>query len=608
MHNKFKEKKPEDTIHMIMSLLYKAGIFTTYQFSKEDVPGLLSNHVNVDGTLIGTNGKGTNKVFAMASAYGELMERLQNRMFYTGILSDKLYNEFPFCVSKDEKRISIEDLIKENNAFLKYFFERTQCKNYFDKYVKMNSWMNLYGENNPENVSLPFYSLNENKVVYLPYVLYRQLYGSNGMCAGNTPEEAMVQGLSEIYERYVMKYILSHSITPPTIPEDEISSYVDIVDILNRIKKKGDYEIKIKDLSLNKGYPVVGTLIIDKNTGSFGFRIASHPSLQVAIERTLTEAMQGRTLQNFVGTTKIGTPQEAADQSNIANIFKTGEGYFRAELFYNTPSYSHTLWKDVQGYENKNLLLNMVKPLIESGYDILIRDRSITGFPSFHLIVPGISEMYDCSELRRKELITSKTVALRATHYNERNPEDIKRQIRYIEYARVNVGSDNFASIFGRPFKNDFYGGRFTLLIYLAGLYYMDNRVEKTKEILHSVFKQLKISCLNNEQHFQKEIKATLEYLNLKEISQVKAFSVMNEIFGEELAKKIENIWNDNNTVLEKLYPELIQMKCWDCKNCLLHKRGICTYLKLAEVYKKLAKVESESNIYQDNIGRYFVK
>ena len=113
---------------------------------------------------------------------------------------------------------------------------------------------------------------------------------------------------------------------------------------------------------------------------------------------------------------------------------------------------------------------------------------------------------------------------------------------------------------------------------------------------------------MNNEQHFQKEIKATLEYLNLKEISQVKAFSVMNEIFGEELAKKIENIWNDNNTVLEKLYPELIQMKCWDCKNCLLHKRGICTYLKLAEVYKKLAKVESESNIYQDNIGRYFVK
>lgn len=128
MHNKYKEKKPEDTIHAIMSLLYKAGIFTTYQFSDEDVPGLLSNHVNVEGTLIGTNGKGTDKVFAMASAYGELMERLQNRMFYTGVLSDELYNEFSFCVSKDEKRVSIEDLIKENNTFLRYFLKGRSVK------------------------------------------------------------------------------------------------------------------------------------------------------------------------------------------------------------------------------------------------------------------------------------------------------------------------------------------------------------------------------------------------------------------------------------------------------------------------------------------------
>ena len=50
---------------------------------------------------------------------------------------------------------------------------------------------------------LPFTRQSDGETVYIPMNIVGNLYVSNGMSAGNTPNEARVQGLSEVFERHI---------------------------------------------------------------------------------------------------------------------------------------------------------------------------------------------------------------------------------------------------------------------------------------------------------------------------------------------------------------------------------------------------------------------
>ncbi len=52
-------------------------------------------------------------------------------------------------------------------------------------------------------VALPYVRQSDQKTIYIPQAIINNLYVSNGMSAGNTQNEARVQGLSEVFERYV---------------------------------------------------------------------------------------------------------------------------------------------------------------------------------------------------------------------------------------------------------------------------------------------------------------------------------------------------------------------------------------------------------------------
>lgn len=64
-------------------------------------------------------------------------------------------------------------------------------------------------------------------------------YGSNGMSAGNTREEALVQGMSEVVERYVQKRIFSDRPALPDIPEDYLRRFEDIYGMYCAIRESG---------------------------------------------------------------------------------------------------------------------------------------------------------------------------------------------------------------------------------------------------------------------------------------------------------------------------------------------------------------------------------
>ena len=45
--------------------------------------------------------------------------------------------------------------------------------------------------------------MKNKDIEYIPDRLFSYLFDTNGMCAGNSKEEALIEGLSEILERYV---------------------------------------------------------------------------------------------------------------------------------------------------------------------------------------------------------------------------------------------------------------------------------------------------------------------------------------------------------------------------------------------------------------------
>jgi len=80
MFGNHKDRNPLDTIRQIRACLDKISIFTTESKWNSFSNNLHSVRLDiVDLPSVGQNGKGVTKEFALASAYGELMERLQNQ-------------------------------------------------------------------------------------------------------------------------------------------------------------------------------------------------------------------------------------------------------------------------------------------------------------------------------------------------------------------------------------------------------------------------------------------------------------------------------------------------------------------------------------------------
>ena len=73
----FKDRNPLDTVETIQGILRSNGIETKEFWRQTGVPYCHALTVQIVGTSFSTNGKGLNPEFARASAYGELMERLQ---------------------------------------------------------------------------------------------------------------------------------------------------------------------------------------------------------------------------------------------------------------------------------------------------------------------------------------------------------------------------------------------------------------------------------------------------------------------------------------------------------------------------------------------------
>ena len=556
-NRRYKEVSPEETVEKLKGLLKKLGIEVEEKWIDESSVGTYSLRICIKDTNIGQNGKGMTREFAMASGYAEFFERFQNGMFRFRI--EKPTKEIPFSYAPDEKILSVEELMKDTNSFLKNIVlenkKESTTKEQQIEYI--NHVLNRDSSIVPKEnyLSLPYYSIKNDKIEYIPERLFSYTCNTNGMCAGNSREEALIEGLSEIYERYVGIKIFKEKVALPEIPESYLDKFPKVKNMVQKLKKNDKYYFRLVDCSFGGKYPVAGLYIIEKNTGRFGFKLGAHPDYGIAMERCFTEASQGRDIYEYAQTCLFDFYD--GEDSKRRNFTEFIFGDFSAvpyQIIGDKLDYEFTEMPDISELDNKEILKGMVKSILADGKDILIRDVTCLGFPTLRIVIPGMSEIsFDNTATYFNIFVTMQSLMQDLKNINKSNLKDvinimetITNEIGYSELTPIISLKDN-SLLPGASIGSE---GKYLLAI----LYIMDKQYNKAAKLLEDL--SFLTDNISKNQMEKIMIKAVYYYASamdkLKDHNE--SMKYINLLFDKEIAEGIDNSFKDEENILINHY------------------------------------------------------
>lgn len=374
---RYKAAAPEETVARIRGILDRHGIPLTCT-PKGDGDMFCSYRAAITRTedeSIGTNGKGMTPAYAMASAYAEMMERFQNRVV---IYPHPVWLETP-CMYFPDEEVKVLDGADTEELVRRYMPRAFPASGIAPTLFDCRF--------------LPFYHVNDGEVAELPYSLVRWINGSNGMAAGNIPQEALIQGFNEIFERYALQEMYLRRLTPPDVPMTRFEG-TEIAANLERMKKEYGYDYRVKDCSLGEGFPVIALMVYNPDHSKYIIHYGADLNPRVALERCFTEVFQGHTGK----TLSFENEMNSCEKLDLFNEFKRsliyGRGRMPQEFFGSEPSYEYDSQRNIpEGRDFDEDLANIIGWLKSRGYDIYVRDNSFLGFPTYHICIPGMSDI-----------------------------------------------------------------------------------------------------------------------------------------------------------------------------------------------------------------------
>jgi len=386
----------EQTITNMTVLLASLGIKIEIASWRNIVPNVWSVHIrDAASPMCFTNGKGSTKDSALCSALGEYIERISCNYFYNDHYLGEEVAKSKFVHYPDEKwyqpgpNDALPTGILDIHC-LKIYDPDSELK--ASHLIDTNSGMSKRGI-----CALPFERQSDKKTVHFPVSLIGNLFVSNGMSAGNTIYEAKVQCLSEIFERAVKKKIIEEEIVLPDVPKNILAKYPKILDGICELEKKG-FPVLIKDASLGGKFPVMCVTLMNPKTGGVFASFGAHPKFEVALERSLTELLQGR---SFEGLNDVPLPtfssQAVTEPNNFVEHFIDSTGVISWKFFSDKNNFEFCEW-DFSGTteEETCYLMKILQDLDKEVYVAIYEDF---GAKACRILVPGYSEIYSTEDL-----------------------------------------------------------------------------------------------------------------------------------------------------------------------------------------------------------------
>ncbi len=333
----------EQTIANMSGILAGLGIKIEIASWRNIVPNVWSLHIrDAHSPMCYTNGKGATKESALASALGEYIERLNCNYLYGSAFFGAEIAAAEFVHYPNERwfKAGPEDTLPPEilDAY---------CLDIYDPDGELRG-SHLYDTNSGNEqrgiCALPYVRQSDGEVVYFPSNLIENLFVSNGMSAGNTLAEAQVQCLSEIFERAVKREILEGEIALPDVPDEVLEKYPGILAGIRGLEEQG-FPVLVKDASLGGTYPVMCVTLMNPRTGGVFASFGAHPRFEVALERSLTELLQGR---SFEGLNDLPRPTFAsevvAEPDNTVEHFIDSSGVVSWRFFSAKADFEFVEW------------------------------------------------------------------------------------------------------------------------------------------------------------------------------------------------------------------------------------------------------------------------
>jgi len=392
---KGKDSALEDSISSMMDKLQNIGISVEQVSWLNPVPNVFSVHIkDIDCGLMFTNGKGSTEKSCLASALGEYFERLSCNYFFADFYLGQKIAESDFVHYPDERWIDRNDSHFRDTVLsdkLWSFYDPGQQLSATDLF-ELNSGAGERGV-----CCLPYTRQSDKESVLFPVNIIANCYVSNGMSAGNTQNEARVQALSEIFERYVKNKIIAEGICLPDIPDEIIQRFPTIAESIHSLESHG-YHLRVSDASLGGKYPVIAVTLINPGNATVFASFGAHPCFEVALERTVTELLQGRGLDQLDGFQSPSLDlDEVADPHNLETHFIDSSGLMAYQFFNKDPDYSFVDWDfDADTGQEYSTLESIIHQL---DFDIYISDYQHLNVYSCRVLVPGMSEIYPVDDL-----------------------------------------------------------------------------------------------------------------------------------------------------------------------------------------------------------------
>lgn len=392
-----KDAALEESIEKFQQKLTALGFNIEEASWLNPVPNVWSVHIrDKDCPQCFSNGKGASKKAALASALGEYFERLSTNYFWTDFyLGQDIAND-DFVHYPNEKWFPIED-----EALLPQGILDDRLFEHFDPNQELTPELlvDLQSGNYERGiVALPYVRQSDQQTVYIPQSIISNLYVSNGMSAGNSQFEARVQGLSEVFERYVKNKIIAEAISLPLIPQEVMARYPSIQAAIDKLEQEG-FPILAYDASLGGKYPVICVILLNPTNGTCFASFGAHPKFQVALERTVTELLQGRSLKDLdVFSPPSFNNDDVAEHANLETHFIDSSGLISWDLFKDTPDYDFVDW-NFSGKDTHEEYANLMAIFRAEKKDVYIMDYNHLGVYACRIIVPGMSDIYPADDL-----------------------------------------------------------------------------------------------------------------------------------------------------------------------------------------------------------------
>jgi ribosomal protein S12 methylthiotransferase accessory factor len=391
-----KDASLEATIARLQGLLSALNFKTEEQSWLNPVEGVWSVHLrDADCPLIYTNGKGATELAARASALGEFFERLACNYFWSHYYFGEAHANAPFTHFPEEKWFELDGEWEWPEGML-----TPELQDFYDpeREIDPETLVELNSGNLERGIcTLPFKRQSDGETVYFPINIISNLYVSNGMAAGNTVAEARTQGLSEILERHVKFRVIREGMCLPEVPEAVMARYPQIAAGIRGLRAAG-FGILVRDASLGGVFPVVNvTLLNPRDQGCF-VSFGAHPRFEVALERALTELLQGRALVSLDGFPAPGHDlEEVASTPNLEIHFVDSSGVVHWNFMGDASEHAFCDWDF--GGSTEEEFARLCEIVHGEGNEIYIADYPHLGVYACRILVPGMSEIYPIDEL-----------------------------------------------------------------------------------------------------------------------------------------------------------------------------------------------------------------